>query len=333
MRRRLLLGLLVALLVVGGGLAGFVASKLHLVHGAREALPAPTPAQQAIATRLLADVTHLATTIGERRTPAQLAAAEQWIEGELRAAGFEVRRQAFTDAQGREVGNLEVVVPGREPALPQIVVGAHYDTVAGSPGADDNASGVAANLHLARTLRTAAPRRTVRFVFFTNEEAPFGLTPSMGSYSYAHDLAARGITVDAMIAFDLLGFYSDVEGSQRYPFPLNLLFPSKANFLGFVTNRSSIELLDRVTAAFAGATPLPYEGVAVDIRDISRSDHWSFWQTGVPALLVTDTANFRNPNYHHPTDTPQTLDPVRFAFAVEGLAGVVRALADVPERG
>jgi Zn-dependent M28 family amino/carboxypeptidase len=206
-------------------------------------------------------------------------------------------------------------------------VGAHYDSREGTPGADDNASGTAALLSLARTFAGRAPERTVRFVFFTNEE--YFRQDLMGSTVYAQRCRERNENIVAMLSLEMLGYFSDVAESQRYPAPLNLLFPSTGDFIGFVGNHRSRSLVHAAIASFRKTQAVPSVGVAAPevVEGIGWSDQWSFWQQGYPGIMITDTGPFRNPNYHGRTDTPETLDYGKITRIVEGLEIVVRDLA------
>jgi Zn-dependent M28 family amino/carboxypeptidase len=268
---------------------------------------------------------------GPRNTfvPASLAAAADFIERELSAAGFRVERQTFAVEQdGTTADNLIVEIPGASRAKEIVVIGAHYDSVDDSPGADDNASGVAALLALARRFAHEKPARTLRFVAFANEEPPHFQTETMGSLRYAHRCHERGETVVAMISLESLGYYKDAPGSQQYPPPLAALYPDRGNFLAFAGNLDARALVFQSARAFREATPFPAEAAVLPqlIQEVGWSDQWSFWQFGWPAMMITDTAPFRNPNYHMVSDLPDTLDYERLAVVTEGLVAVVRGL-------
>lgn len=221
-----------------------------------------------------------------------------------------------------------------------VVVGAHYDSFCGAgepytPGADDNASGTAMLLELARRFderrRAAATpwSRALRFVAFTNEEPPYFQTGSMGSLVYAHQAQRRGDRIAAMLSLETLGYYSDEPGSQTYPAGIErfLDLPQRGDFLAFVGNLDSRALMVEAVDAFRRGTTLPAEGLAAPfIPQIGWSDNWSFWQVGFPAVMVTDTAPQRNPNYHLASDTADTLDYRRMAMAADGLTEVVATL-------
>ncbi len=296
-------------------------------------LPELTVAQQSLRDRLEAHNRQLALEIGERnayRRPAQLQQTVEYLDQSLAPAGT-VGRQTFT-ASGVKCHNLEVMLTGTVRPQESVVVGAHYDTVAHCPGANDNGSGVAALLALAELLAEFKPERTLRFVAFANEESPYYRTSQMGSLVYARRLRARGDKITAMLSLETIGYFSDVQGSQKYPPPLSRYYPSTGNFIGFVGNVQSAALVRQAVAAFRRHAKFPSEGGALPahIDGVGWSDHWSFWQQGYPALMVTDTAPFRYPHYHRHTDTPDKLDFARMARVVDGLRHVIVELTTVP---
>ena len=257
-------------------------------------------------------------------------APPEYIEATWQAQGYQVARQSVV-AEGKTVYNLEIEFSGGPRRDEIVVVGGHYDSVLGSPGANDNATGTAAVLELARLLAGQQLARTVRFVAFVNEEAPFFQTDAMGSWVYARRSRARGEQIVAMLSIETIGFYSDVVGSQHYPLPFGLFYPHTGNFIGFVGNIASRALVRRSIAAFRQHTPFPSEGVAAPgwMTGIGWSDHWAFWQEGYPGVMVTDTALFRYAPYHTREDTPDQINYERMARVVAGLARVVTALAGV----
>jgi len=208
-----------------------------------------------------------------------------------------------------------------------VIVGAHYDSCF-NPGADDNASGVAALLELARLVRGEPLGRTVKFIAFTNEEPPIFQTEQMGSHVYARAARARGEDIRAVLVLEMLGYYDDRRGSQQYPPLFGLFYPSQANFISVVSDFGSRRLCRQVSQAFKRASAFPIESVSTfrSIPGVTWSDHWSFWQEGYPAVMVTDTAFLRNPHYHQMSDTWETLDYERMATVVLGLAGALREL-------
>ncbi|HEX9780703.1 MAG TPA: M28 family peptidase, partial [bacterium] len=274
----------------------------------------------------------LAGAIGERHAfspeaKRALGDAADALEGRWAALGLAVRRDAIPGSPG--TANLQVEVRGERCPEEVVVVGAHYDSVWGSPGANDNASGVAALLALAARLRDPAPERTLRFVAFANEEPPAFQTAAMGSLAYARAARASGARILAMLSLETLGYYSQTDGSQRYPSPFGLWYPSRGDFLAFVGNLRSRRLVRDAVRAFRAGASLPAEGIAAPgaVPGVSWSDHWAFWSQGYPAIMVTDTALYRDPAYHTPEDRPERLDYASLARAVAGLEAVVRALA------
>jgi hypothetical protein len=282
---------------------------------------------------LRSHVKTLSETIGPRSLaePKGLAKAERWVASMLKQmTGLKVQRLPYE--VGRDVvANLEVVIPGTDINASHVVLGAHYDSVSTTPGADDNASGVAALLEVGRTLQAKRYKRTIRLVAFVNEEPPYFKTEQMGSLVYARHLKGRGVKVHAMIALDMLGYYSDAPGSQKYPPVIGRFYPSTANFLAFVGNVSAGPTIRKAQAVFAKAQPdLPVDVIAAHnmVQGIDFSDHWSFWQMGFPGFMITDTAFFRSAHYHEPTDTAATLDFKRLAIAAQGIRAVVVDLAN-----
>jgi Zn-dependent M28 family amino/carboxypeptidase len=280
----------------------------------------------------------LSHAIGERHylRPEALTAAARYIEEQLSGMGVSVLRHEFV-VNGQSFVNLEVIAARaershREPAC--VVVGAHYDTVPGTPGADDNGSGVAALLELAQQLGQERLDRTLRFVFFPNEEPPFFPDAGMGSAAYAGKLRGEQVEVHMMVSLEMLGYYSDRAKSQRYPPGLSLFNPDRGNFIGFISNLASRQRLREIKHAFKASTEFPCESLAAPEWTVvvGLSDHHSFWCEGYPALMVTDTAFMRNPHYHGPSDSAETLDYPRFAEVTRGLVSTVRRLGTIDER-
>jgi hypothetical protein len=293
-------------------------------------LPALTEREAAASGALRRDVEALAGRIGERNMfrMAALDDAAAYLERSLREAGYVVQSQEF-QVRGETVRNLEVEIPGASRPGEIVVVGAHYDSVHGSPGANDNGTGVAAVLELARAFAGARPARTVRFVLFVNEEPPFFQSETMGSYVYARRCRERGENVVGMLSLETIGYYSDEEGSQNYPAPLGSFYPTRGNFLAFVANTKSKDLLFDTVRSFRTHARFPSEGGALSesLSGVGWSDHWSFWQFGFPGVEITDTAPFRYPYYHTSGDTPDKVDYERTARVVVGLEAVIRDLA------
>jgi Zn-dependent M28 family amino/carboxypeptidase len=293
-------------------------------------LPTLSGEEQQLRDNLRQHVEELAGHIGERNVwhPEALDAAARYIREFLQGSGYTVTAQPFA-SRGQTLENLEAELPGRHPASGIIVVGAHYDSVAGTPGGNDNASGVAALLEIARLLAGSDLSHRVRFVAFANEEPPFFYSEEMGSHVYARRARERGEPIEAMLALETIGFYSDAPDSQHYPFPFGFFYPDTGNFIGFVGNLASRSLVRRAIGAFRASTRFPSEGVAAPgwMTGIHWSDHWSFWQAGYPAIMVTDTALYRYPYYHSAGDTPDRLDYSGLARVTRGLVEVVGNLA------
>jgi len=295
-------------------------------------LPPLSAEEQLTRGNLERHVEALAGHIGERNVwhPEALAAAARYIRETLAGEGYEVRAQRF-ESEGVTLENLEVELRGETAPAEIIVLGAHYDSYAGTPGANDNASGVAALLEIARLLADNRYPRTLRLVAFANEEPPFFYSDAMGSALYARRSRERGERIEAMLALETIGWYTDQPASQRYPFPFSWFYPDTGNFIGFVGNLSSRGLVRRALARFRAGTAFPSEGVAApgDMIGVHWSDHWSFWQQGYPAIMITDTALFRYPHYHAATDTADRLDYAGLARVTRGLAAVAVQLAGV----
>ena len=277
---------------------------------------------------------HVAAAAGEERNVGHAGALERsarYIETTLAGFGYAVARQEF-EVEGIMVRNLEVAIPAPGAGTRRLVViGAHYDSAQGAVGADDNGSGVAVLLELARGLRSLLPASglELRLVFYVNEELPWFGTEKMGSHVHASGLAREGREVIAMLSLESIGWYSDEPGSQRYPFPFNLFYPPTGDFIGFVANPRSRNLVRRAVGSFRHHAAFPSEGTVglESVAGVGWSDQWAYWKFGWPAVMVTDTAPYRNPHYHTLRDTPDTLDYDRLARVCKGLEGVVRDLA------
>ena len=287
-----------------------------------------SPDEVGLREELRANVQKLAGEIGERNMwhYAQLNAAADFIEDSFSHAGLRRRRDSY-DVHGQACHNIEAEISGARPEI--LLIGAHYDSVFGSPGANDNGTGVAATLALAKRFVGRKPEHTLRFVAFVNEEPPYFLSDEMGSFIYAGRCKARGDKISAMISLETIGYFSDAPHSQTYPSPgLGLFYPKVGNFIGFVSNVPSRALLRSVVALFRKHAKLPSEGAALPgfIPGVSWSDQWSFWRQGYPGIMVTDTAPFRYPYYHSSSDTPDKLDYDRFTLVVSAMEKVIEGL-------
>jgi len=270
----------------------------------------------------------LAGLIGPRHLgrPSSTEAAIAYIHRELLSSGDEVRRETF-DAKPGQATNLIVERPGTTKPDEIVVLGAHHDTVPETPGADDNASAVAVLIEVAKLTRNLQTRRTIRFVAFANEEPPYFMTDTMGSAVHARGCHERGEKIVGMLCLEMVGYYSDEPNTQRAPEQLprwvRAFFPKSGNFLTAVGNMKSIGLGWCFRRGFKRCTRFPLWSVSLpgNVVDISLSDHSSFWDFGYPALMLTDTSYFRNPNYHRATDRPETLDYERMVHVTRGVLG------------
>ncbi len=280
-------------------------------------------------------VEKLAKVIGPRHMgdPDRLNAAVKYIEGTLGPAnlGYRVERHTYK-VGGVDCHNivLDMLAEGSDRVQEIVLVGAHYDSVPATPGADDNASGVAAVMSLAQAFANTKHERSLRFVLFANEEPPYFQTSDMGSLVYAKECKKRGDQIVAMLSLESLGYYSTAKGSQKAPAGLDAEIPDTGNFLAIIGNGTSAPIVATFQNWFAKNSTLPLIGMALPASVVEQgwSDHWSFWQQGYPAVMVTDTALLRNPHYHEATDTADTLDYERLIQAVEGLEGVIQELAN-----
>lgn len=331
-RRSILFRVARATIVAVGTLALGTAAVVWWARGpsARGTLEAP-PAVAVSEERLRRSVETLAQDFRTRwlTDVATLDGAARWVTSELDAAGLEVSEQAFDLFEGT-FRNVVGVLPGTDPEAPILLLGAHYDAYGEFPGADDNASGVAALIELARTLPPGRPERTIHFVAFTNEEPPFFAGPDMGSERYAQHLEERGVDVDLMVSIEMVGYFSDEPGSQRYPVrAFRLAYPSRGDFIAVVGDPGASPGIRRVKRAMRAADAIPVLSFRAPtwVPGIDFSDHRPFRARGIQAVMVTDTAFMRNPHYHARTDTPDTLDYRRMAAVVRALHGVVRDAA------
>jgi len=257
---------------------------------------------------------------GYRHVPT-LDAAAGWIATRLRVGNLQVEEQPYTLREGT-FRNVIATLPGSDPTLGPIVVGAHYDAYGDFPGADDDASGVAVMLELARLVASETPKRTWIFAAFGTEEPPFFGTEDMGSARFADGLGARGARVDLMIALDLVGYYSDRPDSQSFPLPgIGALYPNTGNFVAVVGDLGAGDAIRRVRRGMQAARTIPVCSLRAPtfVDGVDWSDHLWFRRRGIPAVLVTDTAFLRNARYHTRNDTPDTLD-------YDSMGDVVRAL-------
>lgn len=283
---------------------------------------------QIIRSNLYDTVKYLSNNIGQRSVfdLARLNQAASYIEERLSSIGYLVERQAF-EFNGNQYFNIIVEIKGKDPNKRPLIIGAHYDTVVGTPGADDNASGVAVLLELARLCHLSEPERDIIFVAFSLEEPPVFMTSRMGSFIFAEKLKHRGINIEGMISLEMLGYYSDQKGSQIYPLSVfRFFYPDKGNFIAFVGNVASRSFTKGFVHTFRSVSTFPVETLNAPslILGVDFSDHRSFWKFGYPAFMITDTAFYRNPNYHGPGDELSTIDYERMEELTIGLYRTIK---------
>lgn len=298
-------------------------------------LPPLTAEERSLADILRKHVETIAAREHNLDHPEELEKVARYIERVLEGYGYAINRQIY-EVNKKPARNIDAIIEPAggttDPAV--LVVGAHYDSARGTPGANDNATGSAAVLELARLLadlKRKTPKR-IRLVLFVNEEPPYFYTATMGSWQYAKLLSERKERVTAMFSLETIGFYSDAPGSQKYPPPLGLIYSQPGNFVSFVGLLNSRSLVQDSIESFRGHTKFPtIGGVAPSaVPGISWSDHWSFSKHGFQALMITDTAVFRYPHYHEPTDTPDKVDFEKLARVIKGIERVVRDAAAKP---
>jgi Zn-dependent M28 family amino/carboxypeptidase len=324
MRKMLHLLLLLALLF-----SAFLLYSVMKIKGSPSIVFPPAPLTKNMA--LYRHVEELAVKIGSRSVYEydKLTAAKKYILSSLEGMGHTPILQDFY-YQERVFSNIIVLLPGKTRPEDVAVIGAHYDTVAGTPGADDNASAVAVLLEMCRLLKDYTPERTLKLIFFALEEPPIFRSEFMGSFVYARDARNRQEHIGAMISLEMLGYYSDKEGGQSFPVPLMaLMYPSTPNFIAVVGNLSSRSLVKKVSDSLRKGGSVPVETLTTVsfIPGVDFSDHLSFWKMDYPAVMITDTAFYRNPNYHIAADRIDTLDFNRLSSLQDGLVQMAKDLS------
>ena len=281
--------------------------------------------------RLFEHVDMLAGLIGARHEglPNSLEAAQTYLKRQFLEQGESFELETFPSRNNRQAVNLMVSRRGQSHQQEIVILGAHYDTVNSTPGADDNASAVACLLEVARLLHGVPAKRTLRLILFANEEPPHFHTDTMGSQYHARQCRQRGDKIKAMICLEMVGYFTDAPGSQDYPSPVSWyakkLLGHRGNFIAVVSNLKSAKLLWPFRHGFKSSAKFPCVTLALPqaIHDIRLSDHGSFWDQRYPAVMVTDTSFHRNPHYHQPSDTPQTLNYEAMTQVTIGVAGAV----------
>jgi len=279
--------------------------------------------------KLKQHVVKLSSEIGDRSVFKydKLCAAADYIAAQLASFGYEVAFQNYTILD-KQVSNISVTKPGVKNPARKIIVGAHYDSYF-NPGADDNASGIAGLLELARFLSDKKLNSTVKLIAFPAEEPPFFDTDDMGSWVYAKSARAGSKDIVAVLVLEMIGYYTAAPRSQKYPSVFGFLLPNKGNFIGVLGNLRSFRLVFRIIAGFKKVSRFPIIPLVVynHASAVHFSDHYAFWQEGYPAVMITDTSFYRNRHYHTAGDTHETLDFAGMAEVVKGLGGTVVELA------
>jgi hypothetical protein len=331
-RSRVIGWTLALLILVGLPLAAILWMTAVPGHSWKAPLPPLDPGQQQIAANLEAHVRAIAGKPHNIEHPIALELAALHIEKALADMGYAVHRQPLVAESGER--NIEVVIEPARANAQTLVIGAHYDSAFDAPGANDNATGTAGVIELARLLADLRGKSAlrIRLVLFVNEEPPNFQTANMGSLVYVERLQQSREPVMGMLCLETLGYYTDAPRSQHYPAPLDLLYPSTGNFVAFVGLTSSRSFVRKTVGAFRAQARFPSVGGTAPgfITGIDWSDHWSFEQVGIPAVMITDTAPFRYPWYHTRGDTPDKVDYAKLARVVSGLERVVRGWAAAP---
>ncbi len=299
------------------------------LYGHSGPLPPETAEESALSKRLFEHVTAVASAPHNTYHPDALEAAARYIERQLETLGLTIERQEFV-AAGQKVRNIHTMVGQPGAGKPTFIVGAHYDSDGIAPGANDNGSGVAALLELARALKGYQPKRhLLRLVFFVNEEMPHFGTDTMGSVQFARMIVPKE-PVRGMISLETIGAFSDKPGTQTFPMPLGLVYRDTADFISFVGTPRARSLVHEALGSFRRHTQFPTIGGVAHayIKGVTWSDHASFDVQGVPAIMITDTALFRYPHYHKATDTPDKIDYGRLARVTKGIERMVREIVD-----
>ena len=272
---------------------------------------------------------HIAGEIGSRSLsePTSLARARTYVEDRFREYGYTLHTQEF-EAHGTGTANVTAARPDWNPSGPTLLLGAHYDTVRGTPGADDNASGVAVMLEVARLMSCSEDHERPQVVFtaFSAEEPPAFSTGVMGSRIFTDSLERMGWNIRGALVLEMVGFFRSEPGSQHIPLSLRFLgFSNRGDFIAVIGNGISRRLVRTVAAGIRHwGQGLPVEKLTIPgsgylIPEARLSDNASFWDAGIPAVMITDTSFFRNPNYHRHTDRVSTLDMVSMSRLTRGL--------------
>jgi len=258
----------------------------------------------------------------------QLNKTADFIHQTFKDYNYQIENQVYKIAQ-KNFRNIIATKQGQTAPNKIIIIGAHYDSVIGSPGADDNASGIAGLLILAELLSKEKLPITLKFIAFVNEEPPFFQSDLMGSAIYAKRAKEEKEDIQIMICLESIGYYSDKQNSQSYPPFLNFFYPSQANFIALVGNAQSAKYVKAIKKIFTNYSNVPMEtliGFSLLAPAIRFSDHDSFWKSGYKAVMLTDSAFYRTPYYHTSEDTYEKLDYNKMAQVIMGLYQVLLQL-------
>jgi len=312
--------LLLAIIVVLASGYGWRPSKSHAIK--------LSESEKQSAYQLRKMVEYLADNVGVRNYMYEdnLKRAADYIERQFKDLGYNVHNQTY-EAKGQTFRNIIAELPGKSDKI--LIVGAHYDSCF-NPGADDNASGIAGLIEMARLLKDKKFKSTIRFVAFTNEEPPFFMTEAMGSRMYAKKLKEDAEDISGAVVLEMIGYYSEAKNSQKYLPLLGPFYPNKGNFIAITGNIQSKRLVKELKANFKKSTDFPIVSLVAPsfVPKLNYSDHWSFWQEGIPGVMVTDTAFLRNDHYHTDLDLPDDLDYQKMSVVVHGLAEAIAGLAN-----
>ena len=320
---RIALGTVAVIVVIISAICVYVTQPIFAAKPGSAAVPSVEPK------RLEAHVRMLSETLVPRdhAHPENLDRVAAYIYSELTTAGGRVSDQPF-EARGKTYRNVVALFGPDSPE--RIVVGAHYDTAGPLPGADDNASGVAGLIELGRLLGKANLAGRVELVAYSLEEPPYYRTPLMGSAVHAAELKQQGVHIRAMLSLEMIGYFSDEEGSQRYPVPgLSLFYPTRGNFVVVTGHLNTAPVVRRIKRAMTEATLLPVYSLnaPADMPGaVELSDHLNYWLEGYTAVMISNTAYYRNSNYHLKADTAEKLDYRRLAQVVQGVFAAVMSL-------
>ncbi len=282
---------------------------------------------------LESDIYYMSVRLGPRNTFSyeQLQKCAEWIKKRWESQGYAVKSHKFS-IQGKDYENLEIEIKGQKSPTEIVIVSAQYDTLPDSPGANNNASGVAVLLQLSNLLKNSSPDRTIRLINFVNEEDPFFGTKWMGSLRYAEDSYRKHENIKIMISLDSIGIYKDEPGSQKLPFPFSEFYPDRGNFLAFIGNIPSRNYLKKVTTGFKkGSSLLIGAGVAPEwVKGVTWSDHSSFWKFDYPGVQITDTGAYRSASH---TTKEDTMEKINFDALSRVVAGMYCATIELARMG